>query len=196
VNEHPNGSTSNERLEFLGDAILEYITSKELFKMFPDKEEGYLTALRANLVNTQNLASVANKLQVGNILKLSKGEEETGGRTNQSLLANTMEALIGALYLDGGLEASEKFIQENILINAREKASQPLKDAKSMLQEIVQSKGIPAPSYNVVAEDGPDHNKIFNVEVIIAKKSFAEGTGKSKSEAEQKAAKKALSKYL
>src|SRR5690606_32690464 len=145
VNESLETENSNERLEFLGDAILEYIVSKELYQKFPDKEEGYLTALRANLVNTVNLANVARRLGVGESLLLSKGEEEGGGRDNSSLLADTIEAIIGGLYFDSGLEASEKFIKDNILIDLETITQSPLKDAKSRLQEYVQSLGHPAP---------------------------------------------------
>lgn len=192
VNEHKGERTSNERLEFLGDAILEFIVSKEIFAKFPDKEEGYLTALRANLVNTIALADVAEKLNLGEEIFLSKGEEESGGRTNQSLLADTVEAIIGAIYQDRGVDAAEQFIQENILNDLSKKASEPLKDHKSRLQEYVQSKGMPAPKYRVVEESGPDHNKTFVIEVMVLGESWAKGEGKSKSLAEQDAAKNAL----
>src|SRR3989339_238035 len=114
VNENPEIRGTNERLEFLGDAILEFVVSKEIYKMFPDQEEGYLTSLRANLVNTKNLANLAIKIGVGEKIFLSKGEEDGGGRNNPSLLADTVEAIIGSLFLDQGLEAAEKFIIENI----------------------------------------------------------------------------------
>lgn len=191
VNENPTNGT-NERLEFLGDAILEYIVSKELYDRFPDKEEGYLTALRANLVNTVNLSVISQKLGVGDVLKLSKGEEETGGRTNPSLLADTFEAILGALYIDQGLEIAEKFISKNILVDIDDKIKLPLKDAKSRLQEYVQAKGSPAPKYIVVKESGPDHSKEFVIKVVINAKTVSTGEGKSKGEAEQDAAKKAL----
>jgi len=192
VNENSQNNGTNERLEFLGDAILEFIVSKEIYNKFPNEEEGYLTALRANLVNTKNLANVATVLKIGEMILLSKGEEDGGGRTNSSLLADTVEAIIGALFLDQGIEASEKFIQENILVDVEKKAKLPLKDAKSLLQEKVQAKGYPAPKYQVVKEFGPDHNKEFTVEVTINGKSESEGVGKSKSEAEQDAASNAL----
>ena len=195
VNENPNKRTSNERLEFLGDAILEFVVSQEIFKKFPNQEEGYLTALRSNLVNTQNLAKVAEKMGIGISLYLSKGEEEGGGRENPSLLADTVEAIIGALYLDQGLNTVKKFIIQNIFADLAEKTKMPSKDAKSRLQEYVQSQGYPAPNYNVIKEFGPDHLKEFTVEVIINKKSIAIGFGKSKSEAEQEAAYKALASF-
>lgn len=192
VNEHPNTKGTNERLEFLGDAILEYIVSKELYDRFPEKEEGYLTALRANLVNTVNLSGISQRLGVGDALKLSKGEEETGGRTNPSLLADTFEAILGALYIDQGLDKAKKFISKNVLVDIDDKIKMPLKDAKSRLQEYVQAKGKPAPRYVVAKESGPDHSKEFVVDVIINSKSVSSGKGKSKGEAEQDAAKRAL----
>lgn len=196
VNEHPGETTSNERLEFLGDAILEYIISKELFNDFPDKEEGYLTVLRANIVNTQNLAKTAIKLEIGKHLRLSKGEEDTGGRTNSSLLADTFEAIIGALYHDGGLVKAEEFIKSNLLAAIDTILAMPLKDAKSRLQEHVQAQGLPAPRYDVVSEVGPDHSKEFTIAVTVGGKQIAKGTGKSKSEAAQNAALLAIEKLV
>lgn len=196
VNENSDNYGTNERLEFLGDAILEFLVSTEIYNKFPKEEEGYLTALRANLVNTKNLAEVAKKLGIGEMILLSKGEEDGGGRTNSSLLADTVEAIIGALFLDQGITASEKFIKDNILIDADKKASLPLKDPKSLLQEKVQAKNLPAPKYQVISEIGPDHNKEFTTEVIINGKPEAKGMGKSKSEAEQDAAGSALRNML
>ena len=196
VNEHKGQRESNERMEFLGDAILEFVVSKEIYNIFPEKEEGYLTALRANLVNTIALANTANKLNLSPYLFLSKGEEEGGGRKNSSLLADTVEAIIGAIFLDGGIGKAEEFIKLNILIDAKEKSMKPLKDYKSRLQEFVQSKGLPAPKYQVVEESGPDHDKRFIVEVIVSGKSWGKGEGKSKSTAEQEAACKVLSKKV
>ncbi|MBN1168780.1 ribonuclease III [Candidatus Woesebacteria bacterium] len=192
LNENSAISQSNERLEFLGDAILEFVISKHLYNKYPNKEEGFLTAMRANLVNTINLAKVANELELGKHLLLSKGEEESGGRENQSLLANTVEALIGALYIDSGLDAAEKFIVKNIYKNLQEIENLPLKDAKSRLQEYVQSEGVQAPVYKVTKEIGPDHNKTFFVDVLINNKFVANGKGKNKSIAQQDAAEKAL----
>lgn len=194
VNEHPNQRRSNERLEFLGDAVLEFITSKELYQKFPDKDEGYLTALRANLVNTTNLAHVAKKLQVGQMIYLSKGEEDGGGRENKSLLADTVEAIIGALYLDGGIAKAQEFIEKNLFSDLAEKLEAPLKDPKSRLQECVQAKGFEAPKYQVVKEKGPDHHKEFIIQVSVAGKALAKGSGKNKSDAAQKAARKTLDK--
>lgn len=196
VNEHKGVRESNERLEFLGDAILEFVASKEIYEKFPDKEEGYLTALRANLVNTVALHSVAIKLNLGPELYLSKGEEDGGGRSNQSLLADTVEAIIGAIFIDRGIEDAEIFIKENLLTDLEKKAAEPLKDYKSRLQEYVQGKSLPTPKYQVVEESGPDHNKIFVVEVTVAGESWAKGEGKSKSLAEQEAARQALTEKV
>ena len=196
VNENSKNHGTNERLEFLGDAILEFVVSKDIYSKFTNEEEGYLTALRANLVNTKNLSLVATKLGIGEMILLSKGEIEGGGRTNPSLLADTVEAIIGALYIDQGINASEKFIQDNILVDAEKKSQLPLKDPKSLLQEKVQAKSLPAPKYQVIEEAGPDHNKEFTIEVIINGKTEAKGVGKSKSEAEQDAATNALENML
>lgn len=193
INEHGNSRESNERLEFLGDAVLEFVVSSHLYEVLPKKEEGYLTALRANLVNTVNLSKVAIKLKLGDNLHLSKGEEDGGGRENPSILADTVEAVIGAIFIDGGLEKAKSFIHENILNDLENKLKEPLKDPKSLLQEIVQSKGLVAPKYEVVKEEGPDHAKTFTVEVRFDRKTQGVGVGKNKSEAEQRAAQKALS---
>ena len=194
VNEHPGVRGSNERLEFLGDAILEFIVSKHLYDKFPNKEEGYLTALRSNLVNTINLAEIAKGLGLGDALYLSKGEEEGGGRQNPSLLANSVEAIIGAIYFDAGIKAAEEFIEQNLISGLAQKVSEPLKDAKSRLQELVQAKGPAAPRYEVVKEQGPDHAKKFTVEVLVEGKLVGRGVGTNKGRAEQAAAEKALEK--
>jgi ribonuclease-3 len=196
VNEHKGVRNSNERLEFLGDAVLEFVVSKELFKKYPDKEEGYLTALRANLVNTVSLAEVAKRLDLGSMLHLSKGEEDSGGRTNPSLLADTVEAIIGAIFIDRGIEDSEKFINENLLVETEKRAAEPLKDPKSLLQERVQSESLPTPRYQVASETGPDHDKKFVVEVMVSGDVWGKGEGKSKSTAEQEAAKDALKAHV
>ena len=192
VNEHAHLRESNERLEFLGDAVLEFIVSKELFARFPDQEEGYLTALRANLVNTVNLSLVAQKLDLGPNIFLSKGEEETGGRLNPSILADTVEAIIGALYIDTGIATAEEFILEYVVVDIDKKLAEPLKDAKSRLQEMVQAEGFAAPKYEVVEEEGPDHNKTFTIEVLVNGERWGIGNGRNKSEAAQNAAAKAL----
>lgn len=196
VNEHKGERANNERLEFLGDAVLEFVVSNELYEKFPDREEGYLTALRANLVNTVSLGEIAQKLDLGPKLYLSKGEEDGGGRTNSSLLADTVEAIIGAIFIDRGIKDAEKFIRENLLIDVKRRAAEPLKDSKSSLQEFVQSQGLSAPRYEVVEESGPDHNKKFVIEVKVEGKPWGKGEGKSKSSAEQEAARQALAKKV
>ncbi|MCX6705484.1 MAG: ribonuclease III [Candidatus Woesebacteria bacterium] len=193
LNEHPSIKESNERLEFLGDAVLEFVITEALYKSFPDKQEGYLTALRSNLVNTQNLAEIAKKIGIGEFIHLSKGEEDGGGRENPSLLADTVEAIIGALYLDQGIGKVEEFIKENLVAEIPNKVLKPLKDPKSRFQEYIQAKGLPAPKYKVLKETGPDHNRDFVIQVKVQDKVMGEGTGKSKGQAEQEAAKKALS---
>lgn len=192
VNENIGVRGTNERLEFLGDAILEFVVSDRLFTLFPDKEEGYLTALRSNLVNTKNLSDLARRIDLGKQIFLSKGEEEGGGRENSSLLADTVEAIIGAIFLDVGIEGAYKFIDNLLLHDVETRSKLPLKDPKSLLQEYVQSKKLPAPKYVVVSETGPDHLKSFIIEVIVDHQSLARGTGKSKAEAEQNAAAIAL----
>jgi len=193
VNENADSKGNNERMEFLGDAILEFVVSSELYSKLPNKEEGYLTALRANLVNTKNLAKIARKLDLGAHIKLSKGEEQGGGRENDSLLADTTEALIGAIYLDKGFSKADEFIKTNLLKNLEKMMDKPLKDAKSRLQELAQAKGYKAPRYKVISETGPDHDKEFTVEVSINATAVNKGSGKSKSLAEQAAAEGALS---
>ncbi len=192
VNEHKGKRASNERLEFLGDAVLELIVSKAIYYKFPDKEEGYLTALRASLVNTEHLAMVSKKLNLGEEIYLSKGEENGRGRLNPSLLADSVEAVIGAIYLDLGLTYCEEFIEEYLLTDLPQKVKTPLKDSKSMLQEYVQNKGLKAPVYKVIGAKGPDHAKTFEVEVLVGGKPLGRATGASKSYASQKAAKLAL----
>lgn len=194
VNENRGQRQHNERLEFLGDAVLEFVVSRELFRKFPDQEEGYLTALRANLVNTNNLSILGKKLFVGDAIFLSKGEELGGGRQNLTLLANTVEAIIGAIYEDMGLKAAAKFIEENLLVDLSKKITEPLKDPKSRLQEMVQSQGFSAPKYKIVNIEGPDHAREFTVEVKIGKETIARAKGRSKAEGEQKAAGIALTK--
>ncbi|KKR12015.1 MAG: Ribonuclease 3 [Candidatus Woesebacteria bacterium GW2011_GWA1_39_21] len=196
VNEHKNQNRSNERLEFLGDAILEYVVSDLIYVQFPEKEEGFLTALRARIVNTESLSEASEKFALGKFLLLSKGEEDTGGRSNHSLLADTLEAVIGAVYLDQGLVSCKNFIKEKIIPNLEEISKEPLKDPKSLFQEYVQAKGLSTPKYQVIKEVGPDHDKTFTLDVTVDGNTMGTGTGKSKSEAAQNAAKDALEKNL
>lgn len=192
LNENPDIPQSNERLEFLGDAVLEFVVSEVLFQKFKKEDEGHLTALRARLVNTVSLAQTAKELGVGKLLYLSRGEEKGGGRENPSLLADTVEALIGAIFVDQGIEKANDFVDRFILKRLPEIVKKPLKDPKSLLQEFVQANGYPAPVYKVVKEVGPDHAKEFTVEVLIGGKPYTQGTGPSKQVATQKAAKAAL----
>jgi ribonuclease-3 len=194
VNENKGQRESNERLEFLGDAVLEFVVSERLYRELPKKEEGFLTALRANIVNTQNLANLAIEIGVGEKLLLSRGEKRGGGESNPSLLADTVEAIIGAIYIDRGFGDAAEFIERYLLADLDQKLAEPLKDAKSLLQEVVQAKGQPTPKYRVASESGPDHDKTFIVEVVVEGEVLAKGEGKSKNQAEQAAAGAALVK--
>ncbi|HWA51766.1 MAG TPA: ribonuclease III [Patescibacteria group bacterium] len=191
LNENPEVHESNERLEFLGDAILEYVVTDYLYKKLPDKSEGYLTALRANIVNTVNLARFARKINIGEKIYFSKGEEESA-KDKDSILADTIEAIIGAIYIDQGLKIANKFILDNILFDLDQKLEEPLKDAKSTLQEILQAQKKAIPKYKTIKITGPDHEKEFTVGVIVDGKEMGRGTGKNKNKAEQKAAQVAL----
>lgn len=195
LNEAKEIVASNERLEFLGDSILSFVVSKTLFKEYPQFEEGTLTNLRSLLVNTKSIAEAAKELSFGTLLKLSKGEEESKGRQNQSLLADSFEAFIGALFLDQGFEAVEKFLQETIIVKAKALAvKRTLKDPKSLLQEYVQSNKQKSPAYTVIKEEGPAHAKTFTIGVYVGEKLLGTGVGKSKQEAEEHAAESALEK--
>ena len=194
LNEHPKLPLQhNERLEFLGDAVLELAVSEHLYKNL-NKPEGEMTNLRAALVNTNNLSGIAKKLGIEDYLWLSKGEKKDTGRAREVLLANALEAIIGATYLDKGFETARDFIKKNILIPCLPKLLQKkvIKDAKSYFQEIVQEKIGVTPSYQVIKEWGPDHKKQFEVGVYLDKKLIATGQGFSIKEAEEKAAEKAI----
>jgi ribonuclease-3 len=187
------GLKSNERLEFLGDAILAFWVSTQVYEQFPDFPEGKLTFVRTHLVRTETLTGLAKKLGLGNFLLMSKGEEMGGGRENPLLLANAFEALIGAIYLDQGIEAVSEFLETRFRPLLKEVTSaEALKDNKSMLQEVVQAKGHSSPAYRLIAATGPDHQRIFTMGVFLEDKLLAEGTSRSKQEAEEAAAKKAL----
>lgn len=189
----PGITESYERLEFLGDAVLEMIISSYLFRKFPNKMEGYLTAARSATVRTESLSKISKDYGIDTFINMSKGEESTGGRNNPSILEDVIESLIGALYCDGGIDAANHFFTKFILPNAQEIISEDqLKDAKSILQEKVQSSGFMSPVYKTVKESGPDHDKTFEVVVIVNNKETTTGSGKSKQEAEQNAAKKAI----
>lgn len=194
LNEHPGFSLpSNERLEFLGDAILEFSISKYLYQKYTHAPEGQLTAIRSAIVKTDSLASEARKLNLGDYLLLSKGEEEGGGRKNPYLLANTFEALIGAIFLDQGMDKTEKFLKENLFYKIAEVVKGgEIKDPKSLFQELTQEKFSVTPTYRVLSEEGPAHAKIFRVGVFLRKEKIAEGKGRSKQEGSEEAAREAL----
>ena len=182
----------NERLEFLGDAVLELATTRYLFRAFPKLEEGELTMIRSALVNTKILAKTAEEIHLKDSLCLSKGEDSGSGRATETILADAFEALIGAIYLDQGYEEAEKFIKNKILSRIDEIKAQGYRDAKSVLQEKTQDKLKITPTYDVVEEFGPEHKKTFKVGVFFDKKLIATGEGRSKQEAETEAAKQAL----
>lgn len=186
---------SNERLEFLGDSILSFVVSSNLYELYPDFDEGKLTNLRSLLVNTKNLGEVSKNLGLGHKLKLSKGEEESGGRENQSLLADAFEALVGALFLDQGIDQAEAFLKEVLLPKAQEFIENDLlKDPKSLLQENVQARKLGTLNYDVLKEEGPAHAKTFTVGAYVQNKLLGSGTGKSKQTAQENAAIAALEK--
>ena len=186
INKHPD----YERLEFLGDAVLEMISSAYLFRKFPDKKEGEMSKMRASLVCEGALAFDAKVLDLKSYILLGKGEEATGGRDKESIIADVMEAVIGALFLDGGIEQSKRFIDSYILTNTD--AVVMFGDSKSMLQEVAQGENLGEVRYEICGESGPEHDKIFEVRVYVGDKNLGEGTGKTKKAAEQKAASQAL----
>ncbi|MEX0917140.1 MAG: ribonuclease III [Candidatus Paceibacterota bacterium] len=194
VNEHRDEvEAHNERLEFLGDAVLELVTTEFLYAKYPDKPEGELTSYRAGLVNTQTLSLAAKKLGMNDHLLLSKGEAKDTGRARQYILANTFEAFIGALYLDRGYDEAKKFIAEHLLPLTEEIVEKKLwLDAKSHFQEKAQEFESKTPSYKMLSESGPDHDRHFSVGVYLGSELVAEGGGKSKQEAEQEAARRGL----
>ena len=183
----------NERLEFLGDAVLELVVTEFLFAKYPDKPEGDLTSYRAALVNTVSISNSATNLGMNEFLLLSRGEAKDTGRARQIILANAFEAVIGAIYLDQGYESAKKFIAEQLFHKTDEVVEKGLwQDAKSRFQEIAQEKNSVTPSYDVISKTGPDHDKRFVVGVYLGEEQIAAGEGRSKQEAEQVAAQKAL----
>ena len=183
----------NERLEFLGDAVLELVVTEYLFAKYPKKPEGDLTSYRAALVNTVTLSGVAGELGMNDFLLLSKGESKDTGRARQYILANTFESFVGALYLDQGYDAAKDFIAKNLFLLTDEIVAKGLwQDAKSRFQEVAQEKESITPQYKTVQEVGPDHEKDFIVGVYLGDEKIAQGEGKSKQEAEQDAAQNAL----
>ncbi len=195
LNEHKTAIAHNERLEFLGDAVLELSATRFLFDRYPSKPEGELTAYRASLVNTVSIAEVADSLGVNDMLRLSRGEKRDTGRARQIILANAFEALVGALYLDQGYEAADAFLQKHLypkLDSIIEKKA--YQDPKSRFQEASQDKRGITPSYKTIREDGPDHARTFTVGAYLKDEELGRGVGNSKQEAEQAAAVNALDK--
>jgi ribonuclease-3 len=194
INENGGNSTShNERLEFLGDAVLELIVTDFLYKKYPGYTEGELTALRSALVNAIIISEIASEIGMNDYLLLSKGEAKDFGKARQYILANTYEALVGAIYLDQGYDVVEKFIAKNLLPKTEEIVNKKLwRDAKSLVQEKAQEYVSVTPAYKVLSQSGPDHDKHFTVGIYFGSELIAEGKGKSKQEAEQSAALTAL----
>jgi ribonuclease III len=194
LNEHPDlPSEDNERLEFLGDAVLDFVAAEYLFRQYPEFAEGRLTSIRAALVRMETLSEYANQLQLGDQLRLGKGEAETGGRARQSLLADAFEAVVGALYLDQNIDAVKKFIEPLLAAEADRIVSEERdRDAKSILQEWCQANRNTTPHYRTISAVGPDHAKWFTVEVYLGNDSIGRGEGTSKQLAAQAAAALAL----
>ena len=191
ANEHRMAKKQcNERLEFLGDAVLELVSSDFLYHKYPDKPEGELTKIRASIVCEPTLAYCAADIHLGSYLLLGKGEEATGGRERNSVVSDAMEALIGAIYLDGGFASAKEFIHRFILNDIEHK--QLFYDSKTILQEIVQENGTQPVEYVLIGEEGPDHNKNFTVEARVNGKIMGQGSGHTKKAAEQAAAYQAI----
>jgi len=191
------GLSSNERLEFLGDSVLNFLISSRLYKEISDMPEGEMSKLRASIVSEASLSQCAKNLNIGDVLLLGKGEEMTGGRERTSILADAVEAIIGSLYLDGGLKAAETFVDRFLHDNYTKAIGGTLFcDFKTRLQEEVQKNGAYTIQYSVISEKGPDHNKVFTTAVSINGVKMGQGSGKTKKEAEQNAAGDALEKWL
>ena len=197
LNEHVGFEMeSNERLEFLGDAVLELLTSEKLYHSYPERPEGDLTSFRAALVCTKSLAAEAGRLGLGEHLYLSRGEEDSGGRNREYILANTFEALLGAIYLDSDFETCRKFLEKNLFYKIEEIVqNEKYRDAKSTFQEITQEEVGITPTYQVLDEWGPDHAKHFKMGAFLGDKQVGVGEGNSKQEGEQEAAKNALENW-
>lgn len=195
LNEARHIRQSNERLEFLGDAILSFLSSRFLYSTYPEYPEGTLTNIRSSIVKTKSLGDTAQTLGFGDVLFLSHGEEDSGGRKNLSLLADSFEAFLGALYLDQGLEIADQFLKEFLFPKTSDIIStKSYLDFKSYLQEVIQESKKMSPTYRVVKSEGPDHDKTFYIEAVTGETVLGLGMGKSKQEGEQVAAKNALEK--
>ena len=189
------GVIDNESLEFLGDAVLGLVVAETLFRQYPDYDEGQKSKIKAAVVSTQSLARQAEEIRLGDHLILGRGEEKTGGRFKQALLADAYEALIAAIYLDGGLDAAALFLRRELKAAIDAGSAQTFApDYKSALQERLQALGRPLPEYRVSGEAGPDHRKVFSVEVVVSGEVLGTASGRAKKEAEQDAARQALEK--
>jgi ribonuclease-3 len=196
INENPrSGLSHNERLEFLGDAVLELVTTEFLYEKFPDHNEGDLTAYRSALVNAITLGEVSEGLHINEMMKFSKGEAKDVSRARSSILADAYEALVGAMYLDQGYSSVREFIARTVLLKTDDVIRKGLyKDAKSFVQEKSQELLNITPSYKVISEEGPDHDKLFTIAICFGAEEVAHGVGKSKQEAETQAARAGLVK--
>lgn len=200
VGDHDRRGEDNERLEFLGDAVVGLIVAESLYRRYPDLPEGSLTRLRATLVSRKHLAGIAESLDLGAYLRLGRGEERSGGRRKSALLANAMEAVIGAIYLDGGLDTARRLIESHVMepsvsaLHEQLRTGDEIGDFKSALQQLLQAQKQGQPEYRTTAESGPDHRKRFFVEARVAGKTLAEGAGRSRKHAEQDAARQAIRK--
>jgi len=194
LNEHREATQEhNERLEFLGDAVLELVVTDYLYQKYPEKPEGELTAVRAALVNTVSLSDSAQKLGLNDFMLMSKGEAKDTGRARQYILANAFESCIGAIYLDQGYDAAKKFIGDQLFAKTDKIVEKKLwQDAKSRFQELAQDKVSITPSYEMITQEGPDHDRMFTIGVYLKNEKIAEGKGRSKQEAEQDAAMNAI----
>lgn len=192
---HPSmGREDNQRLEFLGDAVLQYLMSDQLYQAYPEDREGALTHLRAMLVCEAALSQVAARLGVGEALIMDRGEELTGGREKASVLCDAMEAILAAVYLDGGMEAARGVVTR--CWPSPEEVQRPMQDSKGALQELLQKDGGSVPVYRITGQSGPDHNPVFEATVFHDGKALASGSGKTKRRAEQAAALKALQELV
>jgi ribonuclease-3 len=195
LNEHPEALEDNERLEFLGDAVLDFLVGEWLYNRFPEMEEGDLTQMRSALVQTNQLAAFARLLKFENTIRLGKGETKSGGKLRNTLLCDVFEAFIGALFLDKGIEVVKEFMNPLLEVAIEEVIElHKNEDPKSQLQEWAQANGYPTPKYMTKNVRGPDHAKVFEIEVKVNSKVMGEGVGKSKQSAEKCAAQKALEK--
>ena len=195
LNENHAADRHNERLEYLGDAVLEFLISKYLFTKYPDRAEGDLTSFRSAVVKTNTLAEVSRGLNFGEFLRMSHGEEKTGGREKDYLLANTFEAVLGAIYLDQGMRKADAFLRKTLYPRVQHIVDNRLDiDPKTQFQELAQDHKKITPTYELLSEKGPDHDKIFTMAVYLGDTEYGRGTGSSKQRAEEAAAEKSVIK--